>query len=209
MTIARDETGNGHDGTYGSGVIQGVPGLLVGDPNLAAAFVEGSGHHVTVPITSDLKFPDDDFSVEFWVKITGPVVGDNNIVGWASGGDRSWQIVLTTSGTPPVRFTGFRNDVDVVKTSVAAGTNVEFDTIHHVVTTYDATSDEMILYVDGVAVDSGTSSGTLNDGSLPIRLGGGSDNNEIDGVLDEVAIYDKVLTPSQINHHYQVGIGVK
>jgi hypothetical protein len=39
------------------------------------------------------------------------------------------------------------------------------------------------------------------------QLAGAAANSFLDGQLDEVAIYPRVLTPEQIMRHYKIGIG--
>jgi arylsulfatase A-like enzyme len=71
---------------------------------------------------------------------------------------------------------------------------------HHVAGTYDGSV--MRLYLDGAPVGSQTVSGTLDPGG-GIELG--SPVESMDGLLDEIAIYDRALTSSEIQAIYAAG----
>ena len=83
------------------------------------------------------------------------------------------------------------------------------DTLHHVVGTFDGT--ELRIFLDGV--DGGAFPDTRPIGPTPgahamIGVGpdpGDSGGNAFHGVLDEVAIYDRALSPAQVAHHHEVG----
>jgi PKD repeat protein len=99
-------------------------------------------------------------------------------------------------------WTGFQNTI----TSPQAYNNGQW---HHMVATQSST-DGMKLYVDGVLV--GTNSQTqAQDYTGYWRVGGdsdwGGDSPFFDGVIDEVAIYSKVLGASSVSSHYTAGGG--
>lgn len=96
---------------------------------------------------------------------------------------------------------------------------------YHIVLTYDGTT--FTLYVNGVAKASAPYSGFVQNGNVPdggassynynynttpgLPTGSGPvtlgwrnpvDFNPFDGVMDDVAIYNKALTPEQVENHY-------
>ncbi len=64
---------------------------------------------------------------------------------------------------------------------------------YHVAGTYDGTT--MRLYVDGVEIGSRTVSGTVGAG-LDVQIN--SNNERFDGLLDDVRVYDRALSPCEI-----------
>lgn len=80
---------------------------------------------------------------------------------------------------------------------------VNLETFRHVVGTFDGTTS--ILYVDGEVMDVNDKAGEL---ALPatsesFRIGGGETSSNFEGVLDELALYDKALTPTQVKAHFE------
>ena len=203
-TAASDETGNGHDGTYGGGVTQGADGLIVQD-DAAASFSEASSDGVEVPIHTNLKFLDADFTIEAWVKVTADLTASRYIFCWTgaitAGAKARWGIAVDQSGSA-LRFTADRAAAQVATTAYDFSQNVAY----HVAVTYDATTDDLLLYVDGVAEASGTSAGSISDSTNAIRIGRNQDTG-VDGVIDEVAVYDTVLSAERLAHHAAVGKG--
>ena len=88
-----------------------------------------------------------------------------------------------------------------------AGAAMTADAWHHVVVTGSTTAGELIVYIDGVAVDTNDSlTNGITFGDNPFVLGAkrASGGNEYNGLLDEVAIYSSALTPTQVSNHFNV-----
>jgi len=84
-------------------------------------------------------------------------------------------------------------------TTIASSVNINDDTWHHVAATRDNTSGAMAVYVDGVLRGSGT--GPTGSRTYPPSLRIGSlqtGNNFFNGTLDDVRLYDRILTVSEI-----------
>ena len=87
---------------------------------------------------------------------------------------------------------------------------------HHVVGTYDASSGEARMYFDGTEVNNLPNSGaspvavTPFTNTRPLRLGrawgGGSATRHFRGGVDELAIYDRPLTETEIGAIYRDGL---
>jgi hypothetical protein len=75
----------------------------------------------------------------------------------------------------------------------------------HVVGLY--TGSEMRLYINGALVASEAQSGTFRNGPDPFWIGRFPRVNGYDtayyGKVDEVALYDRALTPAEVAAHYQ------
>ena len=102
-----------------------------------------------------------------------------------------------------------------VHVTFTAGSVISISTIYHIVLTYNGVNTGL-LYVNGapIGVSYSTAGGYTNmsDLNFPVTLGAhftGSvppNTAYFDGVLDEVAMYNKVLTPTEILAHYNAGI---
>ena len=195
------------------------PYAPLSDPNEASALfgygnVPDNNYAGNVPGYLNFAEPNGsnaEFSVEAWIFNTGS--GDNDcIVGMGYGGGGE-QFVLddgaSTSGA--LRFF-VRNSAGTV--SSANSTNVvENDgNWHHVVAVCDEAGGNVYLYLDGTRVANATitpGSG-LMEMTTPLTIGAreSADNSPADydaqynGYIDDVAIYNKALTPAQIRTDY-------
>ena len=75
---------------------------------------------------------------------------------------------------------------------------------YHIVATYDGSF--MRIYVNGNFERSGAATGTINTSTTPVYIGSRttSDRN-FNGVIDEVAIYSRALSASEISSRYNAG----
>ncbi|MEM7395525.1 MAG: LamG-like jellyroll fold domain-containing protein, partial [Verrucomicrobiota bacterium] len=81
---------------------------------------------------------------------------------------------------------------------------------HHLVFTFDAAaSSAKHVYVDGVLVASAGSVGVTDPAlnTLPMGFGSSDDLEKCMALFDEVAIWNRVITPAEINHLYNGGAG--
>ena len=78
---------------------------------------------------------------------------------------------------------------------------------HHVVATRIKNGDKKI-FIDGIEQNEvGTSNNKKLDSNPIIHIGGNTyDDNYFDGIIDEVAIYNRVLSDNEILDHYKRGV---
>jgi len=194
-TVARDETGHGHDGAYTGAFTRGTPGALAGDPDTAVT-LDGVTGEVDVGDNFDFagQVP---FSFEAWVK---PAVIDSQyrhvvtkMAFDTQGFPQVGTYVILEQGNTTLGFERWQDGGTVlaVETSAfpAAGLWA------HVVATYDGGTGT--LYVNGAAVQSATSAGGVQANGVPMLWG-----NLLHGVLDEIAVYGAALPASRVTAHY-------
>jgi hypothetical protein len=75
---------------------------------------------------------------------------------------------------------------------------------HHVVGTYDG--HYIRMYMDGVLTQQNGMSGPINAGPGPLVIGKGYVLVGWQGKIDEVALYNKVLSLQQVQDHYRAGL---
>ena len=201
-TTAVDVSGNLFDGIYAGGYTLGRQGGVSGTTDKAVKFDGISG---TVGSAAPITNPTN-YSEELWFNTTtthgGKLVGFGNAQsGLSSAYDR--HVYMENSGQLTFGvWTGFQNTI----TSPQAYNNGQW---HHMVAT-QSSGDGMKLFVDGVLV--GTNPQTqAQDYTGYWRVGGdsdwGGDSPFFDGVIDEVAIYSKVLGAGSVASHYTAGGG--
>ena len=145
------------------------------------------------------------YSVGAWVLATQAVnnariVGKYNLSG-ATGVD------LGTIGGWDLHFSGITNFAattsDGIGQAVAQTTSGIYTGFvwRHVASTYNRTNQ--ILYIDGIAVATLTQSRTATPTTEPLKIGGrhpegGGSSSSLNGFVDAVTYYRRVLTPSEV-----------
>jgi hypothetical protein len=189
-------------GSFIGGVTLGATGAFASDTNTAATFDGVNDYAQTTDSVSG------DFSIEFWFKSTQGLGTAQNWDGDAglvdanvSGLAKDFGVSLRSDGVIATGVGSGYHDTSV--DSTASGLNN--GAWHYVCVTRSMSSGLLSLYVDGAL--SGSVTGTtvaLSSPTLTIgRLNSGG--NYFAGSLDEVAIYNTVLTSSTVASHYSVG----
>jgi YD repeat-containing protein len=187
-TAAKDSSGNGVDGTYGSGAILGVAGAIAGDSNAA---VSGNGTMVTAPASS-LPAGSSTRTLEVWYKASDLSANSWPIMSYGSGANQGIALHFNVGdGQAQLAIT---ND---------QGNSVSFplpydDTLWHLYdVTYNGTS--VTGYADGQAIGTAVLPLNTTPAGTSLDIGGGT------GSYDEAAVYPTALTPARINAHWTRG----
>ncbi len=171
-------------------------------------------------VDDQLLVPDDDsydwsatdnYSIEFWMKAdcgcTGIDYNCNEVILSRFDIGNPWWIGVScrTSENPGKLRCYFGASTDLYST-----VNVNDEVWHHVVFLRDNGLNECRLYVDGVLNTTLSVSGAERSGlNKPMQVGwaNGTPFYRYGGILDELAIYDGVLSPARIVSHYNGGGG--
>jgi hypothetical protein len=223
------DTVGSFDGSYvpGTGSFTfGVPTGVPHDTNLAVNVTGGAT--ISIPYAIEINSPGA-FSVEGWFQPASLAANGNDYRTPLSSmsnpygaGPTGW-LVYQTGGNNWAwwPYNGFWTGVQLTDTDpIVAGQ------WYHLAMTYDGTT--LAFYVNGVAKASGTDSGFVQNGNVPVGgaasynynynttpglppggssptvLGWRSDSgfNPFIGSMDDVAVYNKALTPAQIQNHF-------
>ena len=196
------------DGNDGTGV--GTVTQVAGRVDFGQEF---NGTNSEVNVAADGSFgwgKDESFSIEYWMKSSSSSGAVEVIVGRNGGtSNPSWWVGLTATN----KYANFElTDRDGVSQTITGSIDLGNDVWHHVVAIRDATADVLRLYVDGqVAATPEDTTYTAGFDSLTASINmGWLDNTatayRYNGVLDEVALYDRALTSNEIENHYQSGL---
>ena len=185
-----DSSGNGHHGTL-------VNGATYGSGQLGQAFVfDGINDHLVGPVIPQIN--PNSFSIAFWIN-AAPENGLRLVADSSHGGTRNGSInwegfAVQLFGNNTIDFT-FGNGTTfphVSSTSIVAD-----NTFHHVAATFDGSL--MSMYVDGVLENTQAFTGTPMVSGRAFRLGQHDQlNRALDGSLDDVRLYNNVLTAGQV-----------
>jgi len=146
------------------------------------------------------------FSWEVWVKSSAstsePVmvlIGRDQL----DNATHYW-LGIEASGIP----TFYLRDYDSVFNSVSGSASILDDSWHHLVATYNATSNSMKLYVDAVLVDDVVQNFANFGGNANLNIGcleklDGGNRFWYEGQLDELAFYNTELSLSTVQSNYE------
>lgn len=210
-TIAVDTMGN-LGGDYVGSPDLGVPSIVAGEIDTAVAF-DGSNHVLIGDHPLLNTSTRSQRTAEMWFR--ADAIGGRQVV-YEEGGGTNGMVIYLDGSTLRARAwsnsTNWSNDLDT-STTVSAGV------VYHVVVTLDtAASPNLILYLNGAQVDSASKSDTRDwnahsddgaianqNGTTRYHDGTSSGSNPFTGVIDEVAIYNTILSPSRVAAHWSAG----
>ena len=213
-------------GTY-TDFINGTNGIGDDDPTPAASPIggaqdfDGATNGIDVPADDSFNWlANESFSIEFWINTTttGSLAGNTAVAVGRNdaflGGttDAFWFTGVNNSGFAIFQLNDSSGSNIVEGSLAGGGIRIDDGAWHHVVAVRDESIDTNLIYVDGVLQDSDiidytgngflSSLAPLNIGELDL-LNPGDFN--VDGLLDEIALYDRALPLSEIQQHFTNG----
>jgi hypothetical protein len=204
-TNANDETPNNRDGTYTGGFVLAAEGSLIGDSDYGCA-LNGTTGYVTIADNDAWSLTTTgELSIECWCRPTNATDGDRTLVAKGTASNYEWQLFRDTDQFYAVVYEagGASRVVITANVTVLAGVNA------YVALTLDNVAEVAKIYVDGALIATNpTWTGTSTNGTSPVNIGRRPDNVQFyNGDVDEVAIYDRVLTDDEVLTHYNFGRG--
>jgi hypothetical protein len=191
---ANDASGNGHNGTYSNTVLVND---RFGSANSAYSF-NGTSSSVVVPNDTKMNFQDA-ITVNFWMKV-GAFYSSREQYPLSHG---SWQNRWKFSISPNSNTSlGVAKDLD-------SRTHLVLDSLYNVTGTYNGLDFE--IYLNG-QLDAFTSfSGLINTTNSALTFGQdlpGDNNYNFNGVLDDIRIFNYMLSVPQISALYDINTGI-
>ena len=133
-----------------------------------------------------------DITVSAWIKLSADGSAFRYLLDKTSGGG-GYLFKYTLAGATLITGGSGRS----------SGISYPLNTWHHIVGSYQSGSNQIRLYSDGVLADVGTGGAmTTNSGSLTIGNGPGG---TFKGVVDDIRIYNRVLSGSEVAQLYNMG----
>ena len=195
-TTVKDESGHGNDGTiHGATWVDGISGK--------ALSFDGVDDYVECGSHSSLNMADE-ITIEAWVKPASSGERDwGRIVDKLDGSTRKGYSFHMLGGTSQLNVKFYANSEGIWLIGTDDSTNKNEWT--HVAVTYDkdAGFNNLKIYINGILDNQGTDVDAITTSSVNFQIGNSrSFARAFDGIIDEVAIYSKALTPEEINAHY-------
>lgn len=231
-----DQSGYDHHGVFVGDQFQSEQGAIVGSSNCSLRFIPEAHIEIQHSDHFSIQTSGEGLAVEVWIKpivFTYAGEGEKKHIHWLGKGKSDkmeWGFRLYSSDHPerPKRISAYAWNPQGGEGAGAylSGNSVVEGEWIHLVACFQHYLHPCVglpgvqLYVNGQFVLGPPSPGTLyfnegnwsvvpcrNDAPLRFATRSATANSFLDGQLDEVAIYPKVLTPEQIMRHYKIGIG--
>jgi hypothetical protein len=200
-----DSSGRGHDGTIMGNLVYGQTGPF----DLGLGFNDVDGQAVTVPAHADLE--PDNLTISFWFQRNGiqndyaQMVTKGCCIMW-SGDNWSYSFEWDTDNGGTEYSFGVNSTIGgyfLVKSP-----HIPDQTWVHTVGTYNDATKTVELYVNGVSAGTMLMPGSrVKDPADELAFGqyGGGPGGAFKGKLDEIAIWNRVLSPGEIQSLYRRG----
>ena len=189
---ALDSSGNGNDGTYLGGPVLGVLGALAADMNTAVR-MDGINDTVRVPDANTLDVGNT-FTAEGWIKRTATTKVHELM-------NKSFQLSVMGAANGNQVFLRKPGVSTISRTVGGVGTGA----YHHIAVTKNGSGPGSVkFYIDGApapSVDVSAAQVIVDNNTLLTFGAAGSTSAD----YDEFAIYDNVLSATQIQAHYNAG----
>ncbi len=185
-----------------TGATRGAVGII----NNSFSF-DGGSDYITLSGSGGIT-PNDDVSLQAWIKvntldtITQYIISKSGSI--STNKDYSLAITATTDLVQLVVFQG-NTGYSVVSTSA-----IQTGQWYHVVGTWDDTANKLRLYINGILNNTASPSLTRSKTALNLVIGKFADgsSNYFDGKIDEVGIWNRNLTATEVTQLYNGGTGI-
>ncbi len=203
--VAADSSGNGNDGQLGStsGTDSSDPAWLNFE-NYALDF-DGVDDYVRCGNGASLNITDA-ISISLWIYPNSSDVGFL-VDKWWDGSNRAYYISRTSNGD--IKFGMSRAD-GYAEIEQVVGAYTPVDQWSHIVLTSEGPGGQIYAYVNGTAYGPWAKTETIATNNAPVSFG--VFNHAVigkyqyfDGIIDDVAIYDRALTSQEVQDLYNGG----
>ncbi|MCC6701372.1 MAG: T9SS type A sorting domain-containing protein [Fluviicola sp.] len=155
-----------------------------------------SAQFISTPINSSLQFTQD-YTLECWVYVPTPAFSGTEIhliecYGFSNVGG----FVLRLSQTNKVK--GYA--MGATNFSVTGSTSIQFNTWNHVATTYNSTTGELKVFLNGIQDGTDSPNIAIYNNAATLKIGARGDDSNINNsiFIDEVRIWNTAKTASEL-----------
>lgn len=182
-------------------------GSDTGKINLGASFIAANSEYLSHADNASLSTGDIDFTFGLWVRLATDA-GMGLITKWDyTSGNREFEIIYLATES---RFKFYVSPDGTAEVSLAADSfgAPSLDTYYYVVVWHDSVANTINIQVNNGVVDSLSHSGGVFNSNAPLHLGAIFNVAFLDGRIDEVAFWKRVLTAPERASLYNAGAGL-
>ena len=156
--------------------------------------------------SDDSLFPTDKITVSSWIKVEGQ--SGTQIILSTEVSDNGWQVRVYDNGDGTFDFASRIKTTSAYTTARESVNHLNIDTWYFVVMTWDGSNIK--LYINGTLEETVALTGTIVYGTPSCVMGDAPRNIGLnfDGILDEVGIWNRTLTSTEISDLYNSGDGL-
>ena len=193
----KDYSGNEHDGILCNGSTFGVQGptWTTGKVGSALSF-DGADDYVRIEDVSALS-PTSAFTIAYWYKFNNPLINPV-ILNKRDGSNHEYQVSIVSGNQLQVCILGTGGGC------YYSSLYTEDTNWHYLVATFNDAQNFIRAFRDNILIISVATIATFSDTPAPLFLGGYAGNlgNQYPGLIDEVRIYNRALSDSEIKVLY-------
>jgi len=180
-----------------NGTLVGGVSYVAGEVGQAFSF-NGTSGYVSIPDSPSLDSFTRSITIEAWIKVNQ--FSSQDWIALVCKGDSSWQLRRYGLTSNLSFYTSGLNNPEL-----QGNRNVNDGQWHHVAGVYDGTNK--YLYVDGTLDVSALVTGSLSANRVPLLIGDNPEHTQrlFNGLIDEVSIYRRGLSASEIQAIYAAG----
>jgi hypothetical protein len=188
-------------GKSGFGVVHGA--TWTADGKVGGAFVfDGRSGYIATTSQNNLNLTKE-FSICLWMKPGKQSRGEIGIISKAKWRDAGYSVGMDQYHTNVVCFHAYGGDEPVLNLRSTSNAIVQ-DEWNHIAVTFDASSAAKI-YRNGEEVGSGNAAGPVAKSAAKLVIGKyDEDAPAFNGIIDEVMIFNRVLSADEVRQIYDV-----
>lgn len=201
-TTVGDSVGT-NTGTYNGSGTAWTTGII----NSGGNFVQANSNSVHIPGFNNI-ITYSAISVQAWVKFAS-FPSDSRIVANSHTDSDSKGIQLYTANSGGIQRLRFDVGLGSPIRGESTGGGISTGTMYHVIGVYDGAT--VTIYINNVQGSSNSGSGTITASALDLWISGNPaySGDYVNGVIDEVAIWNRALTSTEVSQLYNSGAGLQ
>ena len=195
---ANDASGNGNNGTVNGATLTTD---RFGNVNSAYSF-DGVGNYVNVLDANSLDFSNN-FTLSGWYQTNDINQTDQTIIGKGRAISGTGYHLLVNTSLNLMQF-GYNNNV-INGGATTPATPSNLSGWHFLTGTYDGSAAK--IFIDGILLNSVYEVYSLQNSSIPLNIGRETSGlgRYFNGKLDDIAIYNRALSASEVQQLYALG----
>jgi hypothetical protein len=178
-----------------------------GKINNAAQFTADNSEYLSHIDNAALSTGDIDYSIAAWVYLDSKPVADMHLVDKSSiGGNFEYRLAYIKAAD---RFRFYVSGDGTASTSITANSLgvPSLSTWYFIMAWHNSVANTINIQINNGIVDSASYASGSFDGTSQFRIGRGLTSNYLDGRIDEVGFWKRVLTAAEITALYNSGNG--